>query len=132
MLTELIKMGGYAMMLKAVADRYAMINNKSRIARKRRNAKNMLLGAGIGTMAGVAAGLLFAPKAGRETRQQIAQRTGESLTKIREGVSNTTERISARIQDKKSSVQEAAEICSNAIRDATKEPVMAGKKRKKR
>jgi gas vesicle protein len=122
MLTELIKMGGYA-----------MISNKGRIAQKRHNSKNMLLGAGIGTIAGVAAGLLFAPKAGRDTRQQIARRTGETLTNIKEGVSNTTERITARVQDKRASVQEAAEICSNAIRDAMKEPVTeGGKKRKKR
>ena len=120
------------MILKAAANRYALIRNRSRIAQKKDNATNLLLGGSIGTIAGVAAGLLFAPKSGRETRRQIAQRTGETLTHIKEGVSDTTERISARLHEKKSSAQEAAEICSKAIRDVMKEPVMEGATKRKK
>ena len=132
MLTQLIRIGEYAMILKAAANRYALIRNRSRIAQKKDNAINLLLGGSIGTIAGVAAGLLFAPKSGRETRRQIAQRTGETLTTIKEGVSDTTERISARLHEKKSSAQEAAEICSKAIRDVMKEPVMEGATKEKK
>jgi gas vesicle protein len=132
MLTKLVRIGEYAMILKAAANRYALLRNKRRIAQKRDNAKNLLLGGSIGTIAGVAAGLLFAPKSGRETRRQIAQRTGETITNIKEGVSDTTERISARLHEKKSSAQEAAEICSKAIRDVMKEPVMEGAAKRKK
>jgi gas vesicle protein len=132
MLTNLVRIGGYAMILRAAANRYALIRNRSRIAQKRSNAANLLLGGSIGTIAGVAAGLLFAPKSGRETRRQIAQRTGETVTNIKAGVSDTTERITARLHEKKSSAQEAAEICSKAIRDVMKEPVTESATKRKR
>lgn len=133
MLPELIKIGGYAMILKEFADRYALTRKNSRIARRADNARILMLGAGIGTLAGAAAGLLFAPQSGSEMRRQIAERTGETITNIKERVSNTTERVSARVQERSSSAREAAEICSQAIRDAMSEPETGGgSKRKKR
>jgi len=64
----------------------------------------MLAGVGLGAIIGAAAGLLFAPKAGTETREEIAEKfrelkgkTEEWLNeqKARRGVSEALEEVGA-------------------------------------
>jgi gas vesicle protein len=120
-LMNLIKTGGYAMMLKEVAERVMTLRNRRRIAQRRQNAKNLLLGATIGTAAGAAMGLLFAPRSGRETRDQISQRTGETLDTVKARVSDAGERIVDRVQSRTARLRIAAEACSENIKDAVRE-----------
>ena len=48
------------------------------------NGGKFLLGALIGAVAGAAAGLLFAPKSGKETRKDIADKAKEYTVKGKE------------------------------------------------
>ncbi len=68
LLNNLIKVGGSAVILKEIADRIAgtRINREQTLRRK--NAGMLALGVAIGGTVGAVAGLLFAPKAGKETR----------------------------------------------------------------
>ena len=52
-------------------------------AKKMETAKNVAVGTAIGTAIGAAAGLLFAPKAGRETREEITNKSKEVAENIK-------------------------------------------------
>lgn len=122
------------MMIKEVADRVVALKNRRRIAQRRQNTKNLLLGATIGTAAGAAAGLLFAPQSGRETRDQISRRTAETLDTVKVRVTSAGEEIAHRVQDKASRLRDAAEVCTESLKEAVREPAeeadTKGKKKK--
>ena len=59
---------------------------------RRNRTKNLILWAGIGSVVVVAAGILFAPKSGRETRQIIADRTGQTAKNLKDKVDAAKEK----------------------------------------
>jgi gas vesicle protein len=59
-------------------------------AKKREAAKNIAVGTAIGTAIGAAAGLLFAPKSGKETREDIAIKSKEVASAVK---NSATEQI---------------------------------------
>lgn len=69
---------------------------------RRSRTRNMIIGAGIGSAVGVAAGILFAPKSGSETRKVIADRTGKTVKNFKDNVAATKDRIFASSTEKKS------------------------------
>ncbi len=117
---DLIKIGGYVMIFKEVANRMSKIGEKHRKEQLKENTKNFLLGATIGAAAGAAAGILFAPRSGQESREIIAQRTGETLSNVKDRVSETKENISRRVDEKTTQLRDAAENYSEAMKEATK------------
>jgi gas vesicle protein len=130
----MVRLGGYAMLLKEVADRVMTLKDRRRVARRRETTKNLLLGATIGTAAGAAAGLLFAPHSGKQTRDRISQRTSRTLDTIRTRVSSVGDQVVERVQDRASRLRDAAEGCSESIKEAVMEPAEVadtkGKKKK--
>jgi len=60
---------------------------------RKQTAKNVAIGAGIGTAVGVAAGVLLAPKSGKETREDIANTTKQTLENVKEGLNVAKEKI---------------------------------------
>ena len=122
------------MMLKEVADRVVTMRNRRQIDRRRQKTRDMLLGATIGTAAGAAIGLLFAPQSGRKTREQIAQRTGEAVDHMKSSVSSAGESLADRVQHRAERLREAAAACSEDVAEAVKEPAEdgGGKKTKKK
>lgn len=46
---------------------------------KRQKIKSLALGTGIGTLLGLATGLLFAPSSGEEMRQGLSDKTSEAI-----------------------------------------------------
>ena len=54
---------------------------KAEREKKIETAKNVAVGTAIGTAIGAAAGLLFAPKSGKETREDISQKSKEVAEK---------------------------------------------------
>lgn len=131
---NLIQIGGYVMLFKEVAERVSTLRNSRRIAQRRQNTKNLIIGATIGTAAGAAAGLLFAPQSGKKTREQISQRTEETVDTIKARVSSTSEKIADRVQNKASQLRDAAQACSEEIKkvvdEAAEEVEEKGKKKK--
>jgi gas vesicle protein len=121
MLKNLIMVGGSAMIMKEIADRV----RQARIYRKKtlrlKKAGILALGVTIGSTVGVLAGVLFAPKAGKETRENLIQRGCEAWGKIQENVSHAGHRLTSAIEEKSSHVRTAAEKNADAAKGAFKE-----------
>jgi len=67
------------------------------------DVKKLALGMGIAAAIGVAAGILFAPKSGKETRKALVKKTVNSVEKVND------------------SIQEQADIVKDSAAAATKE-----------
>ena len=85
-----------------------------------------LLGLGIG----VAAGILWAPKAGEETRQLIADKAGEGADYLKSRAQEGTEYVRNRAEDIKQSASDLYEKGRSSVqkqRDTLSNAVEAGK-----
>ncbi len=101
LLMNVIKSGGYIMMLNELANQMTRLKTLRAEDIRRNRTKNMIIGAGIGSVVGVAAGILFAPKSGRETRHIIADRTGRTAKNLKDNVAATKEKIVTSAKEKK-------------------------------
>lgn len=94
------------MILNELANQVKKLRSSRTEDIRRNRTKNLILGAGIGSVVGVAAGILFAPKSGRETRQIIADRTGQTAKNLKDKVAATKEKIfAAAAEHKKESAE---------------------------
>lgn len=78
------------------------LEEKRKRARREENlktAKNVAVGTAIGTFIGAITGILFAPKSGKETREDIANKTKEVAGNIKEAVNEQME-VAKKIQGK--------------------------------
>lgn len=94
----------------SIKDLTDMIGKGSRKKQRAKDAKIMAAGIGAAAVAGVAAGILLAPKAGKETREDIKNKAAE--------VVDTTKEV---VQDKAEHVKEAAVHVAEEIGDVIKE-----------
>jgi gas vesicle protein len=120
MLLNMIKVGGYIMFLNELANQVKKVkSSRAKDMRHNRN-KNMVIGVGIGSALGVAAGILFAPKSGKETRQIIADRTSETIKNFKDNVAATKAKISASTTEKGSRLHEAGQKGVEAVKETLK------------
>jgi hypothetical protein len=89
MLKNLIVVGGSAMIMKEIADRVRQTRIDREKTLRLQKAGILALGVTIGCTVGALAGVLFAPKAGEETREDLIRRGCEVWGKIRENASHT-------------------------------------------
>ena len=61
----------------------------------------VLSGLAIGSLIGGIAGVLFAPKAGKETRQEIAEKVKETAAATREKVNETVYEVKEKVEELK-------------------------------
>ena len=97
------------MILNELANQVKKIKQSRTKVIRRNRTRNMILGAGIGSAVGVAAGILFAPKSGRETRKVIADRTSQTIKNLKDNVVATKARIFASSAEKESGSHETGE-----------------------
>jgi len=109
MVMNIIKAGGYVMLLNELVNQVKAVRRSREKTNRRDRTKNMVIGAGIGTAVGLAAGILFAPKSGKETRQIIADRTSETVVNLKESVAAAKERIAASTAEKRAMLREAGQ-----------------------
>jgi gas vesicle protein len=91
----------------------------------------MVIGVGIGSALGVATGILFAPKSGRETRQIIADKTCETVKNFKDNVAATKAKISASATEKASRLREAGQKGVEAAKETLKKSGEDEDKKKK-
>lgn len=115
------------MILNELANQVKRANgSRARDIRRSRNT-NLAIGAGIGAAVGITAGILFAPKSGKETRNMIAERTSETVENIKDNATAATARMSASASEKSAILREAGH---NGV-DAVKETLKKGDESKK-
>ncbi len=118
---NLVKTGGYAMILNNLAGQAKQI----RIARTRtlrqNRAKNIAIGAGIGTAIGVVAGILFAPKSGRETRQIITDRTSETMKDLKDNIASAKNKVSASVKETADCLRETGQKTAEEVKENVKD-----------
>jgi gas vesicle protein len=120
MVMNVIKAGGYLMILNELINQVNKTRRSRAKALRRDRTKNMVIGVGIGTAVGAAAGILFAPKSGKETRQIIADRTSEAVVNLKESVAAAKERIAASAAEKSSMLREAGQKGVEAAKETLK------------
>ena len=120
MLMNMIKVGGYIMILNELANQVKKVRSSRSKVLRRSRTKNMVIGVGIGSALGVAAGILFAPKSGKETRQIIAEKTSETVKNFKDNVSATKAKISASAAEKGSRLREAGQKGVEAVKETLK------------
>jgi gas vesicle protein len=103
-LKNFIIVGGSAMIMKEIADRLRQTKIDREKTLRRKKAGILALGVTIGAVAGV----LFAPKTGKETREDLSQLGCEAWEKIKENASHTGHRLVSAVEEKSSSVRRAA------------------------
>jgi len=116
----MIKVGGYIMILNELANQVKKVRSSRAKDMRRSRTKNMVIGVGIGSALGVAAGILFAPKSGKETRQIIAEKTSETVKNFKDNVSATKAKISASAAEKVSRLREAGQKGVEAVKETLK------------
>lgn len=121
LLNNLIKIGGSAVILKDIADRIlgARINREQTLRRK--NAGMLAMGVALGGAVGAIAGILYAPKAGRETREELSQRSCDAWGKMKDNVSTTGHKLVDAVEEKSARVYTAAEKGVDAAKESFKE-----------
>ena len=99
------------MIMKEIADRLRQARTDREKTLRRKKAGILALGVTIGAVAGV----LFAPKTGKETREDLSQLGCEAWGKIKENASHTGHRLVSAVEEKSSSVRKA-------VKGSLKEP----------
>jgi hypothetical protein len=56
--------------------------NEKKKALRKKTTKNVAVGAGVGTVIGLAAGVLLAPKSGKELRERLAKDAKEKIVNL--------------------------------------------------
>ena len=94
------------------------------MAKKKETAKNVAVGTAIGTALGAVTGWLFAPKSGKETRQDISDKSKEVADNVKhtvhDSVEVTKEWTDKIMQDVKENV-EVLKVKKSQLKDGLKE-----------
>lgn len=96
------------------------INKAKRDKQRAQNmdtAKKVGLGLGIGAALGGIFGVLFAPKAGKDTREDIAKAAKEAAEKIKENAEQVGEKIQKVVEEGKEKIEKLKKD-----KDAIEEP----------
>ena len=91
------------MIMKEIADRFLQARIDREKALRRKKMGILALGVAIGAVAGV----LLAPKAGKETREDLTQRGCQAWEKIKDA-SHTGHRLVSAVEERSSRVRTAA------------------------
>ena len=96
------------MIIKEIVERvrHAKIDREKTLRRKK--AGMLVLGVTIGSAVGALAGVLFAPKAGKEMRGDLSRRGSDAWEKIKENASLAGHQFVSAVEEQSSRVRTAA------------------------
>ena len=77
------------------------LNHQREKQQRKENALKVLSGVAIGSVIGGFTGVLLAPKAGKETRQEIAEKVKVTATAAREKVNETMHDVKEKVEELK-------------------------------
>ena len=122
MYKKFMMLGGSAMIVKELVDRLRNVRSDREKSIRRNQAGALALGVSIGCTIGAVAGVLFAPRAGKETREDVSRRSRDAWEKIKDNTSSTGQRLVTAMEEKGSQVYAAAEKCVDAAKEVLHEP----------
>lgn len=111
------------MIMKQLVDRVRHARITSDKNQRRQKNGMLALGMSIGCTLGAVAGILLAPRSGKDTRRDVAQRGSDAWNKIRDTTVSTSHRLVTAVEDKGAQVSIAAEKCADAVKEVLHEPV---------
>jgi len=85
--------------------------------RRKEACRNIATGVAIGTIIGLTAGILFAPKSGKETRQAIADKTVEISGQGKQIASEVIEKLKSKVSSIELSAHGVAEKLQKGIHE---------------
>jgi len=119
------------MIVQDLFDRVKNARNLRQKALQRNTTGLLALGVSIGCTVGAVAGVLFAPRAGKETREAVSRRSCEAWGKIKDNVSSNGHRLANAIEEQGTRVYTAAEkgidAAKEALHDSSGKPEKAEK-----
>jgi gas vesicle protein len=121
MLNNVIKLGGTIMIVKELVDRIRYARSDRDKAIRRNKAGMLALGVSIGCTVGAVAGVLFAPRAGKETREEVGRLSGEAWEKIKDNVSTNGHRLVNTLEEQGARVHKVAEKGVDAVKEVLAE-----------
>jgi hypothetical protein len=104
MIKNLLKLGGYALLAKEVADFVISSQHYREQEQSRKQTACVISGSMIGVAVGVGLGLLFAPRAGKETRAILSEAACCQMDRLQCGISEGTKQVSEIISKKKEEI----------------------------
>ncbi len=124
MLKNLIAVGGSAMILKEITDRVRQAKIDREKTLRQKKARSLALGITIGSAMGALAGILFAPRVGKETREDLIRRGSEAWGKIQENASHTGHRLANAVEEKSFSCAHGGRgvrrCCQGSVKSTTR------------
>lgn len=112
------------MIVKELVDRLRNARSDREKSIRRNQAGALALGVSIGCTVGAVAGVLFAPRAGKETREDVSRRSKDAWEKIKDNTSSTSQRMVSAVEEKGSQVYAAAGKCVDAAKEVLHDPVV--------
>lgn len=100
MFGNILKLGGYALLVREAADVLASSHYHREQEQHRREMGYSATGVLAGLVVGVGIGLLFAPRSGRETRNAIAESTSRQLDLLRSDITERARQTSNTLKEK--------------------------------
>lgn len=117
LLNNLIKVGGSAVILKEITDRIRDTRINRGQTLRRNSAGILALGVVIGGAAGVVAGVLFAPKSGKQTREELSRYSCETWGIMKDNAAATSHLLVEALEEKSGRMRTAAEKGVDAARE---------------
>ena len=98
LLKNTLKVGGTLMIVTEVFDRLRNARNLREKTIRRNKIGALALGVSIGCTVGAVAGVLFAPRSGKETREDVSRVSGEAWEKVKDNVSSNGHRLATALE----------------------------------
>jgi gas vesicle protein len=101
MIENLLRIGGYLLLAREAADFMASASDYRENELHKKNVTCAVSGTLIGITAGVALGVLFAPRSGKETREIISNTTSEMIDNLQNELAERRKQVDEYISRKK-------------------------------
>lgn len=98
---QLLKLSGYGLAVKQIADQVASVQQERRMALRRHRNKHLAIGVTLGAAVGTTAALMLTPKTGEQNRQALAKQTNETLNQLRQRAARAKEHAQETIEERR-------------------------------
>ncbi len=101
-----------------IGDLLDLVNKKKREKARVRATLKFVAGMGIAAAAGLARGILFAPKSGKETREELKKKALSTVATIKDTVKKNMETVKDSVTKNVETVKDSAEHLAKKLHEA--------------